>query len=296
MYSSIKSSNSKIYLTDNAIHITQYATKHFYGYKRQRAARKKKDSPKGVYNSLSPIFRARKKIKLIIEANSDQRYFESESQFRPLFVTLTFGQNIADVATANKRFNLFIKRLNYQISLQDKIFNNDPQKYVVVPEFQSAGRVHYHIIFFKFPKIYDTNKFISRVWGEGFTFNSTIKSTEHLKNYMTKYFVKSMTDERLKGQKHYFTSRNIKRPQVRINQDENTQIIEYLQATTTPDYQKSYGQNQNKTTYTLYKNNPLTTFLKMETQHQEPKKNPPRQLTFRIKKSTYTQGKNKFVL
>lgn len=293
MFSIPKSSNSKIIITPNAIHITKYSTKYFYGHHRKKRKRAKAPRPADLHSPISSMFRARKAVKLIVESNSNPGDFHSESQFRAVFVTLTFGENITDIKGANQRFNLFIKRLNYNIRGIPSLAPPDDQRYIVVPEFQKSGRVHYHVIFFKFPKVKNTHEFVSNIWAQGFTFNSTIKNPDHLKNYITKYFVKSITDPRLKGKKHYFTSRNLLRPKVWKDEQENNQIIEFLQSTTTPDYQQTYGEDKEKVEYTLYKNSSIIQFLRTEKQI---KKKPEIIQQLKYKKHKLINSPKKFVI
>lgn len=53
------------------------------------------------------------------------------------FITLTFEKNIFDVSIANKEFHKFITKIK-------KTFKDF--SYIVVPEFQKNGRVHYHLL------------------------------------------------------------------------------------------------------------------------------------------------------
>jgi hypothetical protein len=233
----VKLSNSKIIITPNAIHLTEYAKPYAYDYKRKpRKANVEKDTgtKTQVNKSFFSLYRAKRQAKLILECNAMPGYFVSGSSVRPLFVTITFAENITDLKTANKEFGNFGKRLNRAIIKQGGAFKT-PLKYLVVPEFQKRGAVHYHVVYFAFPAQKDTNAFLSKVWGHGFTFNNTIKSVEHLKNYVTKYFTKSLQDERLAGKKHYFCSKNLLRPTVLKNNQNNEAIISQLN---NPNFQK----------------------------------------------------------
>jgi hypothetical protein len=146
-------------------------------------------------------------------------------------------------------------------------------KYLVVPEFQKRGAVHYHIIFFKFPKQEDTNELLNSVWGHGFTFNKTINSVDHLKNYVTKYFVKNALDPRLKGKKHYFCSRNLGRPVLLREQTNNEAIISVLKD---PEYQNSYSSNGEEITYSIFQNSPLIPYIYFKKEKAKPQL-PPKQ-------------------
>lgn len=273
-YEGVKISDSKITITQNAIHTTQYARKYLYSYKQTKATRKLKATKERSGDPFMPIYRARKKIRLLTEANTEYKDYDTNSSVRPLFVTLTFGKNITSIKDANKRFNLFIKRLNYKLynlKLQPELTR---QKYIVVPEIQvkRAKRYgfkvwHYHIIFFKFPKLTDTHKFIMDIWGEGFIFNNTIKNVDHLQNYIAKYISKDI-ENREKNQKRYFTSRGLKKPQYSLDMKENNNIIEILEQTTKPTYQIEYGEGEDHIIHKVYNHNPLIPLLLADYDYQ----------------------------
>lgn len=57
--------------------------------------------------------------------------------------------------------------------------------------------------------IYDK---IEKIWGKGFIIVKSIKETKNVASYVCKYMTKSKADERLCGQKSYFTSNGLKKP------------------------------------------------------------------------------------
>lgn len=143
------------------------------------------------------IGRARTNIYRIVEANVG-RY----GDFEPVFLTLTFRENIKELSVANAEFRLFIKRLNYRA--RSKL------KYLCVPEFQKRGAVHFHMVLFNMPFI-DKHE-IEDIWGLGMTNIQGVKKIKSMGAYLAKYLSKSTIDKRLRGQKAYFTSRKIYRP------------------------------------------------------------------------------------
>lgn len=291
--STVKSSSSKIIITPYAIHITQYAKKYIYGYTRTKTVRKKREGYRGAEVEFKSMLKARKSLRLLVEANCDPRLFQPQCQFRPIFATLTFRENITNLREANKRFNLFIKRLNYQINTHFS-YNflekgNYSLKYMVVPEFQKRGAVHYHCLMFNLVKFANTKEVIERIWGQGFAFTPTLKNSFHVANYISKYFTKCANDERLKGQKRYFASRNITRPQFRYEHNYNENIIDFL-TTTKPDYTQSFNEGKEKITYKLYKKNPIIPFLQMPEREQYEEKKPPKQQE--LFKVMHSQAKN----
>ncbi|HYV33367.1 MAG TPA: replication initiator [Candidatus Limnocylindria bacterium] len=255
-------SNSKIIITPNAIHVTYFEKAYAYDFTRKkRRQRNREISPRNGNNLLS-LWRASKQVKLILESNTRPEAFFVGATAKPLFVTLTFAENVTDIARANKEFKRFTQRLNRAIGLQQKqlgFSETQPLHYLVVPEFQKRGAVHYHIIYFAFPIQKDTNKFLSKIWGHGFTFNATIKNPNHLKNYVTKYFLKSQSDPRLKGKKHYFCSKNILRPNLSRSQAQNNAIINILQ--NSEAYQKEYLKDGKLVLYSVYDGHPLINLL-----------------------------------
>ncbi len=125
------------------------------------------------------------------------------------FMTLTFKENIDDVAYTNYEFNKFIKRLNFYL------YNSKKQqlKYLAVWEKQKRGAIHYHVIFFDFP--YIKHEILQKVWGHGFIkINKVdVDSKDNRGRYVSKYFSKNI-DERDYKQKAFFKSQNLKMPQI----------------------------------------------------------------------------------
>lgn len=125
------------------------------------------------------------------------------------FMTLTFKENIDDVAYTNYEFNKFIKRLNFYL------YNSKKQqlKYLAVWEKQKRGAIHYHVIFFDFP--YIKHEDLQKVWGHGFIkINKVdVDSKDNRGRYVSKYFSKNI-DERDYKQKAFFKSQNLKMPQI----------------------------------------------------------------------------------
>jgi hypothetical protein len=142
------------------------------------------------------------------------------SPYKPIFITFTFKENITDLTVANKEWTKFILRFN------KRHFKHGYLKYVGVPEFQKRGAVHYHVVFFNLPymtKIYDV---IRQSWGLGFTLVETVKSTEHLINYVSKYLSKENFDQRLFGRKKYFASRGLFKPRTA----RDPELVEFIKA------------------------------------------------------------------
>jgi hypothetical protein len=126
----------------------------------------------------------------------------------PTLVTLTYRDNFTDLARAYRHLTAFIQALRHRFG---KAFS-----YVLVPEFQKRGAVHFHALFWGLPaEIFlaeRENRTIAQIWGKGFLFLKPTDGNERLAFYLAKYFTKAFLDPRLKNQKSYVASRNIKRP------------------------------------------------------------------------------------
>ncbi len=123
------------------------------------------------------------------------------------FITLTFKENVTDVAQANKEFENFIKRLRRK-------YGSD-FKYLSSIEFQERGAVHYHIIS---DICYVEEEEMEKIWGHGFVKIKFIETAKHCAVYAGKYMRKGIADDRLKGKKGYWTSKNLVKPVEFLNQ------------------------------------------------------------------------------
>ena len=147
---------------------------------------------------------------------------------QPQFLTYTFQENVTDVSVANPIFTNYIKRLNYRIHRS----TTSEIKYVVVPEFQKRGAVHYHAVFFNLPMINAKKEFntgeAASLWGQGFIKKKDINEIPNVGLYMTKYMTKEATDRRLVGKKKYFSSRGLIKPVVITHQHLAEEIGDFL--------------------------------------------------------------------
>lgn len=152
--------------------------------------------------------RAKGKIIDLINSNVYQWKDRNLKPYKPMFLTLTFKENITDLDFAHNEFTNFIKRLNYEARGWKIAF----LKYLAVVEFQKRGAIHYHIIFFNLPyldRIYDK---LYNLWSWGSRNVKPIDSVHNVGKYMCKYLTKDVESDRLRGRKIYFTSRDLKKP------------------------------------------------------------------------------------
>jgi len=162
--------------------------------------------------------KAKQTLIRLINTNAGQ-WFNKDTgkRYLPLFLTLTFRENIQDVSEGNQFFLQFIKRFNYQILHSKKAL----LKYTAVIEFQDSrnrGAVHYHVILYNTPFIPDIFNRVLECWQNGGIFINAIKDIRNTGLYVTKYMTKDIDDTRLKGRRSYLNSRGLIRP--RIDQDE----------------------------------------------------------------------------
>lgn len=198
------------------------------------------------------FFKAKNKIKDLINANAYSWTDDKGRTIRPKFLTLTFKDNVIDLEQANKEYKNFIKRLNYYIKTRIDS-NYIGVQYVTVIEFQKRGAIHYHSLLFNMP--YIKWNAILDTWGlggayiEGFKakdgkvvkmdynnqkqcFMANNSEIHNVGAYITKtmeYMAKSLDDDRLKGQKCYLPSRKLKKPIVLNDTPKNEKQIEHLE-------------------------------------------------------------------
>lgn len=168
-------------------------------YRKQEALEQKQSE-----NRQKVLYRARKTV--LRTANANTKELDK-------FLTLTFRDDVQDVAEANADFTNFVKRMKYWLKV-----NKKPDfKYIVVMEFTKAGRVHYHLLC-NLP--YIKSKTIEEIWGQGFIKikKKRIDKVDNIGAYITKYMSKDLGDERLEGKKSFFMSRNLEKPQEDLNE------------------------------------------------------------------------------
>jgi len=198
--------DGKIIISGDVLEIFEYSKGIFKGYVNEYGRRGNGEitDEQKAENRERSLKRARKEFMRTVNANVGQY-----GDIRPKFVTFTFADNVQDLKEANKIWSKFIKRLNY------KVYGKkcSELRYGVVPQFQERGAVHYHVIFFNLP--YIDNEELAEIWGQGFIKINAIDDVDNVGAYVCRYMTSSFDDERLIGQKAYFFSRGVKRPDVR---------------------------------------------------------------------------------
>lgn len=195
-----------------------------------------------VLNRLKTMRRARSHLMRLINANVRRWYDDNGRPYEPVFLTLTFARNVQDIDEGNKAFKNFRRRLEYEI--------NGKLKYVCVVEFQERGAVHYHLVVFNLP--YIPAERLARIWRHGYIKINVIKDVDNVGAYMAKYMGKDVTDERLIGEKCYFSSRGLHKPKEKaLTKEEIDQLAAGLSGKEVykVEYQNEYT---GKTVYTQY--------------------------------------------
>ncbi len=209
--------NFKLVKSGNILELFEYKKSIEYGKsEKEFGVRKKKEvntkDPLAfelkLENRKRTLLSSKATLKRLINANAGHWKNKNGRPFMPIFLTFTFKENITDIKRANYIFTKFKQRIDYEITKKKGSF----LKYAGVIEFQKRGAVHYHIIFFNMPfieKIYDK---IEKIWGKGYIFVKSVKDLNTIASYICKYMTKNEVDERLLGQKSYFTSRGLIKP------------------------------------------------------------------------------------
>lgn len=183
-------------------------------------------------NRKDSTHRARERVRRLVNSN----FKDSD-----LFITLTFRDGIIDdlkdVKKCNNFFKKFIQRFRYH-------YGGD-FKYLAVIEFQDKngrGAVHYHMLVDL--EYIDKEYFEHEIWKGGYTFLRNIKGVDNIGAYMVKYMTKNINDKRLKGEKSYLASRNLKKPEVIIGEYAKEIIKAYAL-----DERKAVYENEYNTDY-----------------------------------------------
>jgi len=191
----------KIIQSGSLIEIYQYTRDYVPPKKRKRESYKqlKKNRPRRA----DSIRRATKSFRRLVRANLDTAQSVT-------LVTLTM-YSIVPLKTSRQYLTRYLAKLTRECH---KL--NHEIKYIVVPEWQKRGAVHYHAIIWNLPKEIShnerTTRYLSRLWTLGFCDSTPTDGHVKLASYLTKYMRKSMQDIRLSGEKAYHASRNLVRP------------------------------------------------------------------------------------
>lgn len=166
-----------------------------------------------------------------------QRLVESNFNKDSVFLTLTFNNqnnfDITDLKVCNPKLH------NFMVKLKGKFEN---LKYLIVPEFQKRGAVHYHLII---NQPFIEKELIQKLWKYGFIYIEDIYYIEGIGNYFTKYLTKNSDDERLYGKRSFFTSKNLRRPKTIYEEQAEKIITRLKEKEIKPYFSKTYSSEFN---------------------------------------------------
>jgi len=151
----------------------------------------------------------------------------------PIFFTLTFQDNLTDLTVSHALFKEAVRKISRRMGKR--------LQYIVVPEFQKRGAIHYHGLFFNLP-FYNMSEWRETFWAHGFVDLQRPKSRiKNISAYIAKYISKENMDSRLFGRKVFFGSRGLFRPLDIFDDNEllrrrNDDILEIVDASTGKHY------------------------------------------------------------
>lgn len=255
----MQTTNIKVVVSGSTIETYQYHDKSLaYDYKVPEQHRKKssitvtdeESEQRKIESRKSSMLRAKFKLLRLINANAWRWFKRNGSIYPPIFLTLTFKEEIRIIKEANAVYSLFVKRLNYYLTGEKKAF----LAYTVVIEFQDLSRdgvVHYHVIFFNLPWIKKDT--LAKIWGQGFIKIKKITTADNAGAYVSKYMAKHFEDNRLDGQKRYFSTRGLFKP-IEIRNEAVARLILEKLPKELVIYQKDFTtEKRGRITYTNYK-------------------------------------------
>lgn len=145
------------------------------------------------------LHRAKQSFRRLVQANL--------SKGNPWLLTLTM-LDVVPYTDAMRCYTSFGQQLR-------RVFGTDVA-WIAVAEFQKRGAVHYHALVWGLP--YDvadlerSTRRIQNIWGYGYVDIVATDGSPKLATYLTKYLFKALQDDRLRGKRAYFASRNLMRP------------------------------------------------------------------------------------
>lgn len=264
--------DTRIIRSGNTLEMIEYGKPVFIDTaldKDQRSGRSKTahEADKVIYRYRT-IKRSASYIRRLVQANSHQYKDNKGRPYKPVFLTLTFKDEISDIKEANHEFKNFIRRLGNQIGSRD---NRNCLKYVCVPEIQEKRAKkyqvevwHYHIILFNMP--FTPWQIIRKAWGNGDIKLNAVEEVDGIGSYVIKvshYMQKDLAADRLQGEKSYFSSRGLFQPEIQefdTNRPEQKKMLEQVLQTAQAlakkdpyqvEYPSEYYDTIKYTSYTL---------------------------------------------
>lgn len=237
---SIKSYNKKAVVSGDIVEIYNYKNDVLYDYKDTKNRKGRQAIAKyedKLLNRKKTLQRNRRDIRRLVNCNIQEN---------SKFITLTFADNITDLKQANYEWKKFKQRLETKVGYK--------LQYLVVIEFQKRGAIHYHCVMFNL--LYIKADKLSEIWGNGFIKINAIDNVDNIGAYVCKYITKDNDDDRLIGQKMYFTSRGLKKP-VEIKEKDRVETLASALPVSALTYSSTFENEYNTISYKQYNLNSL---------------------------------------
>ena len=178
--------------------ITTYKDNSDRDYLKNSTGIKRKDS----------LSRAKQNIYRLNLANVDNKFYK----YKTVFVTFTLKKpfRTSSIKKASLYLKSFRQKIKYNLGIK--------VQYLMVPEFQKDGTIHYHGLIYNLPKL------DIPTWKNFWKFGSVDiqlvnqkkdkggNSVENVSSYISKYISKDLSDKRLYGEKLFYTTRGLLRP------------------------------------------------------------------------------------
>jgi len=237
----LRSYNKKAVISGDIIEFYDYKNDVLYDYKDTKNTRKGRQATAKfedkLLNRKKILQRNRRDIRRLVNCNIQEN---------SKFITLTFADNVTDLKQANYEWKKFKQRLEIKIGCK--------LQYLVVIEFQKRGAIHYHCVMFNLPYI-QSNK-LHEIWGNGYVKINRIDDVDNVGAYVCKYITKDNDDDRLLGQKMYFTSRGLKKP-VEIKEESRVECLASSLPASALTYSSTFENEYNSISYKQYNLNSL---------------------------------------
>jgi len=124
----------------------------------------------------------------------------------PALLTLTM-LHVAPLSDSYPKIKEFFRRLRVKGIVE---------RYIAVPEFQKRGAVHFHVLVWGKITEYVSKerhtRTLQNIWGYGYVDIIQTDGSPKLASYLSKYMSKTVSDNRLAGQKAFSTSSKVLRP------------------------------------------------------------------------------------
>jgi hypothetical protein len=236
----------RIVQTGDIYEVTRYKAKLLrYGEKKVSSNKSARRSYRAD-TSRKSAWRAKTKLRHIVNANTGAWRSPEGRTYRTVSVTLTFKEEVRDEARAHA----CLRRFLYMLEKWKHATDPAKLKWVAIPERQEKTRqgvMHYHLIFFNLPRI--EKKILDALWSYGFV---DIRASNRSNvgaaaaSYLAKHF-----EEVSRGQKRYYTSRGLHKPVVTNDQQDAARIMGEMQGVIEIDayegYSPMWGRIEKKT-------------------------------------------------